>query len=577
MRKRIACALGLSFLKKRLASLTTFSGTGSIDPPLPIPELDSVFRPASNPTTEEAPYVVNGDEIPPLHVMCDCLIVERKRTTSPAVPSAESVSVSVSEPPLLPAEVSSSSLVLGARSFTPLDLSSSLTTAPTDISPANPADGQEMNRASDLRSSSPALGSCTALPTPYAQLQTLPIAYPMVGEHGACTANETIVGSGIGVFSTITPALPYKYNRVAMSREWLGKLLVLLRPHATGNRNEESEKDCWASAGPFKLLHSAMSLEGHAQCTRILASMLDSAANEALQESIENKSALVDVGAILDAVSTRHLTWLLLAFLLEQKVIIVSSKLTALLTLCEWLKQTIRPLAYCPTYAPTVCSSVSALMLQCPTPYCLGWHVAVSDGDSGAAAAAVSKHIQTMLDDSHSCNEVLFLDMDNDQCSVPACMTQFLPSVAEPLVQRVRRVQQSKYFSLDSRSIAGSCGENRHPPRLTHVTAIFQEFIYELLVGVDECAVSRIATDASMTSIHAQGVKFARIPGASEITQTCTPDDVVILFNEQLFHHIKRYRRIGVATAGAGICAPGFIDLFCRTQALSEYICANSK
>lgn len=413
---------------------------------------------------------------------------------------------------------------------------------------------------------------------------------------------ETVVGSGIGLYSTT------RGSSSTASMSSINFRTVLQQFQSALCDNDAS--DCVTCPGDehhhnrlttvFKLLHPQVDMQDQGQVAQILSSMLhplltnghfvSAPIEKPPPATMAETDTMVEIGAVLAVISVQHLTFLFLAFLLEQKVIILSSKMSAILALCEWLKGCIRPLSYCPTYAPTVCNHASLQMIQCPTPFCLGWYVHAPSGDCGAAAAAVRESIQTSftlntfdrINDNSSSNstadDVLLLDLDNDQCTVPVCMTGFLTSVAAPLVRNVRRVLFSSYYTADNLPSPPHCYSDKM--QIDQVSLIYHQFVAELLTGAEACTVAKVMTNETRSDT---GMAAAYT------------GEVVSLFDENLFQSIKNvrstatvlsthmsiytestYARVDASSTdpNGGSADSEFISMFCRTQALSEYVSA---
>ena len=112
---------------------------------------------------------------------------------------------------------------------------------------------------------------------------------------------------------------------------------------------------------------------------------------------------------ILRAISPKNFVTALIAFLLEFKIAVVSSKISALLAMGEFLKVIISPLKWSHVYCPVLPKKFSNDLLQCPTPFYVGLQ-------------------REFFDLSDIPDDVIVLDIDHNTCTVTEELQATLPA-----------------------------------------------------------------------------------------------------------------------------------------------------
>jgi hypothetical protein len=235
---------------------------------------------------------------------------------------------------------------------------------------------------------------------------------------------------------------------------------------------------------------------------------------------------------VLRALSPRNLVTLLLAFLLECKIAVVSSKLTALLGVGELLKVLIAPLKWSHVYCPLLPKQFSNDLLQCPTPFYVGVQ-------------------REFLDLAEMPGDVVVLDMDCDSCTVTESLGPALPA-GKKLTKTLTLLLSPALHCCDDlappaaekKPFAGTdmagmtaCSEGVDVVR--EVLRFCKLFLADVLVGLEECCTFGI-----------------------------DHDEAVVLFDEAMFLASKAARRQDSTMLTA---APDcdFLPQFLRTQCFS--------
>lgn len=173
----------------------------------------------------------------------------------------------------------------------------------------------------------------------------------------------------------------------------------------------------------------------------------------------------MDIDTVIRSINPRNFVTVFVAFLLEYKIAIVSSKLTAITILGEILKTIIAPLKYCHVYAPVLPKKLANELLQCPTPYFVGIQRESFD--------------QTSLP-----SDVFVLDIDSDTSRITPELSKAL-SVGRRLARAIDRVMRPALHTCDDVMDTPETHTCLHD-----VIRICKTFMYDLLVGVEECCIS---------------------------------------------------------------------------------------
>lgn len=241
-----------------------------------------------------------------------------------------------------------------------------------------------------------------------------------------------------------------------------------------------------------------------------------------------------DVEMVLRALNPRNFVTILIAFILEHKIVVISSRLTLLTAFGELLKLIISPMRWSHIYIPIVPVELSSQLLQCPTPFFVGMHREYFDG------SVVSP-------------DICLVDMDNDIIRTPQELGK-APLAGRRLARSLDRILRpalyhcddailepsifealtydSKNFSIELSPICASVGMvlSREIIRLCKL------FVADILLGVEECCAYAI-----------------------------DHNEVVIAFDETMFAGFKQYR----SKDSTFPYESEFIDQLMRTQCFS--------
>ena len=128
---------------------------------------------------------------------------------------------------------------------------------------------------------------------------------------------------------------------------------------------------------------------------------------------------------ILDALSPKNLVTVLVAFLLEYRIVVVSSRsLSAATHLGEFLKEAIYPLKYSHVYSPLVPPSIGLQLIHCPAPFFIGMKRSsaidevIELEDERDREKNIGRRNRNASGRDHGCG-LLVVDMDRDECSLP--------------------------------------------------------------------------------------------------------------------------------------------------------------
>ena len=129
---------------------------------------------------------------------------------------------------------------------------------------------------------------------------------------------------------------------------------------------------------------------------------------------------------VLEALSAKNLVTVLIAFLLEYRIVVVSSKsLSAATHLGEWLKDAIRPLNYTHVYSPLVPPNIGLQLIHCPAPFFIGMkrsslidEVVELEDERDREKNKGRRNKSSSNRDNSGCG-LLVVDMDRDECSIP--------------------------------------------------------------------------------------------------------------------------------------------------------------
>ena len=192
---------------------------------------------------------------------------------------------------------------------------------------------------------------------------------------------------------------------------------------------------------------------------------------------------------ILRTLSPKNFVTVFLAFLLEFKIAVVSSKVTALLVLGEFLKVLISPLKWSHVYCPLLPKQFSNDLLQCPTPFYVGIQrefADLSDVPPNVIVLDIEKNTCTVTEDLASC------------LSVGRKLTKKLSSLLLPSLDHCDSLTPP---AVEANSFASNDMTTIHCANDTVVREVLRHckvFISDLLLGVDECCTFGVDHDEAV-------------------------------------------------------------------------------
>jgi hypothetical protein len=229
-----------------------------------------------------------------------------------------------------------------------------------------------------------------------------------------------------------------------------------------------------------------------------------------------------DPNPILRNINPKNLVALFFALMLEQKIAVISSKLTALTCLGEFLREALVPFHWNHVYVPVLPKKMSAQILECPTPFFVGIPREFFD------AKAVP-------------SDVCVLDLDHDACRMSPELTRALKA-GRRVVRALDNILRPRYVCCDElhpfsfSTSAISEPEAQNADIANKVLSLLKFFSWEVLLGIHECGMS-----------------------------TIDHDEVVVLFDEAMFLSFKRRR----ALCSLLPADDAFLKPLLRTQAFS--------
>jgi hypothetical protein len=138
-----------------------------------------------------------------------------------------------------------------------------------------------------------------------------------------------------------------------------------------------------------------------------------------------DRSGDYDSSIVFDALSPKNLVTVLIAFLLEYRIVAVSSRtLSASTHLGEWLKDAIFPLKYAHVYSPLVPPCIGLQLIHCPAPFFIGMkrtskiNEVVESEDERDREKIRGRRGKSLSSKDSSCG-LLLVDLDRDECSMP--------------------------------------------------------------------------------------------------------------------------------------------------------------
>jgi hypothetical protein len=233
----------------------------------------------------------------------------------------------------------------------------------------------------------------------------------------------------------------------------------------------------------------------------------------------------MDARMILNTLTPRNFVTILIAFLLEYKIAVISSKVTVLTVMGEFLKSIIAPLKWSHVYVPLIPKQFNNDILQCPTPFFVGIQREFFD------ASAVP-------------HDVIILDLDSDACRITSDLAKALYA-GRLLAEALEKVLRPSLMMCDD---IITLHEHEDRNLIVHdVLRLCKLFIADLLIGTEECC-----------------------------THAVDHNELVVLFDEAMFSYYKMKRSKGEEMNGSMFpFDQGFLEQFMRTQCFSLCVVGN--
>ena len=179
-----------------------------------------------------------------------------------------------------------------------------------------------------------------------------------------------------------------------------------------------------------------------------------STSNENIKERIGDSAVDYDSAIVFDAISPKNLVTVLVAFLLEYRIVAVTSKaLSACTHLGEWLKDAIYPLKYAHVYSPLVPQDIGLQLIHCPAPFFIGMkrsskidEIVESEDERDKEKSRGRRGCSPGRGDSN-CGMFL-IDLDRDECSMPQDLC-FLLKSARHLIRELESILSPNLYGCD--------------------------------------------------------------------------------------------------------------------------------
>lgn len=198
---------------------------------------------------------------------------------------------------------------------------------------------------------------------------------------------------------------------------------------------------------------------------------------------------------VFDALSPKNVVTVLIAFLLEYRIVAVSSRaLSASTHLGEWLKNVIYPLKYAHVYSPLVPPSIGLQLIHCPAPFFIGMRRSskideiVELEDERDREKNEGRRGKPALPRDSNCG-LLLVDLDRDECSMPHDLCSLVRS-ARVLIRALESLLYPHLYNCDEVD-AGVKKEECRPAKLAHdATKLCMRFVSSLLEGSKQSCLS---------------------------------------------------------------------------------------
>ena len=229
---------------------------------------------------------------------------------------------------------------------------------------------------------------------------------------------------------------------------------------------------------------------------------------------------------ILRNINPKNLVALYFGLILEQKIVVISSKLTALTCLGEFLRESLVPFHWNHVYVPVLPKKISGQILDCPTPFFVGIQRDFFD------AKAVP-------------SDVCVVDLDHDACRMSPELARALKA-GRRILRSLDNILRPAYVSCDNLHPNAFCVENEIEDMKSNMN--ISQGVAERVLGLLKCFSGEI-----LFGIHECGM-------------SCIDhDEVVVLFDEAMFLAFKN-RRAGCSLLPSD---DSFLKPLLRTQAFS--------
>lgn len=193
-----------------------------------------------------------------------------------------------------------------------------------------------------------------------------------------------------------------------------------------------------------------------------------------------------DSSIVFDALSPKNLVTVLIAFLLEYRIVAVSSRtLSASTHLGEWLKDAIYPLKYAHVYSPLVPPCIGLQLIHCPAPFFIGMKrtskidEVVESEDERDREKIKGRRGKTAGSKDSTCG-LLLVDLDRDECSMPQDLCLLVKS-ARFLIRALEDLLYPQLCCCDE--VIGIEKESTGPVKGYQARNLCRKFVRSLLEG----------------------------------------------------------------------------------------------
>lgn len=298
-----------------------------------------------------------------------------------------------------------------------------------------------------------------------------------------------------------------------------------------------------------KCIRSSLKLEENSSLNPNIASSHDSHPDIAAGSNFtfEEKSSDYDSSIVFEALSPKNLVTVLLAFLLEYRIVAVSSEaLSASTHLGEWLKDAIYPLKYAHVYSPLVPPCVGLQLIHCPAPFFIGMKrttkidEVVESEDEREREKIRGRRGKSAGSKDSSCG-LLLVDLDRDECSMPQDLCLLMKS-ARLLVTALEALLYPKLSCCDQ--IISQEKESTISVKSYKAMQLCRQFVGSILEGSKRSCLRAVDGDEHIVifdeilfmqqhflrlSLHPTTLAMAKVSGKQNITEV--EDTIVDAFS----------------------------------------------